>query len=215
MFGKLDFEPLKGSLAKFKASKIFGVIVTFPTPESAAKFLQECEQDYIDVLDERRVYLSLEFAADMYHYPGADFSSIDELNAYTGYKKEPIKKSSSMNDQPTFFSKAQLSFEGDTFNFKKETDCAQYYSDEECAKFVGKKSLDDADGFHLEFLENCTTFRTLAFYLVSKHGYDAHFAAKIINDLERTKNDPETITPVDVFDYFEKNKSNYIDSLKM
>ncbi|MBA3535563.1 MAG: hypothetical protein H0T84_02975 [Tatlockia sp.] len=85
--------------------------MTFPTAEKASGFLKltsgEYYKDYLDKINDTTFYLSLEFASIMYCYPGADFSNLDDLNRYTGYKKEDKNQQSITEEKQPFIESPQ------------------------------------------------------------------------------------------------------------
>jgi len=230
MFSKLDYPVLKNTDAKFEKGEFYGAILTFPCAENASSFLKvssdEYYKDYVDQINDTNFYLSLEFASFLYCYPGADFSNLDELNSYTGYKKEDINLQSFLeekqpiieipkdipkNSNPINISKVNQTFfsfspkyDADKLKFKREVYYPDdFYTDEECAKFVGKDKLTKAERFVLIGHSNCTAFPTLAFYLEKKHG--CHDAIKAINRLDNeTEGTLKTLTPIEVIDFIEK-----------
>ncbi len=229
MFAGLDYPILKNTHAKFEEGERFGATLTFPTSESASNFLKahsdEYWNEYLHKINDTTVYLWLEFASIMYSYPGADFSNLDELNSYTGYKKQDktqqslpekqpiieIPKDIPKNSNPINISKVNQTFfsfspkyDADKFNFRKEMYAGDFYTDDECAKFVGQDKLTKDDEDTLSCLSNCTSFPTVAFYVEKKHGYDAMIAAKAINKLVAEAEDTlKTLTPIEVIDFIE------------
>ena len=229
MFSKLEYPELKNTHAKFEKGELYGALLTFPTAEMASSFLKltsgEYYKDYIDKINDTTFYLSLEFASFLYCYPGADFSNLDELNCYTGYKKQDkiqqslpekqpiieIPKDIPKNSNPINISKADQTlfsfspkYDADKLKFKREVYYPDdFYTDAECAKFVGKDKLTKEDEFTLIGHSNCTAFPTLAFYLEKKHGCSD--AIKAINRLDNeSEGTLKTLTPQEVMDFIEK-----------
>lgn len=229
MFSKLDYPELKNTHAKFEKGELYGAILTFPTAEKASSFLKltsgEYYKNYLDKINDTTFYLSLEFASLLYGYPGADFSNLDELNSYTGYKKEDKNQQSvaeekqpiieipqdiPKNSNPiiskvtqTFFSFSPKN-DADKLKFKREVHYPDdFYTDDEIAKFVGKDKLTEGDQNTLIGHSNCTAFPTLAFYLEKKH--ECYDAIKAINRLDNESGGTlKTLTPQEIIDSIEK-----------
>ena len=222
----LHYPSLKKTGAKFEAGENSGAVVTFPTTAAAKTFLQEIgkgDQDYLETgliekINEKQLYLNLEFAAVLYGYPGESFDNIRlrELNEYSGYSNQPsfkiIAKTGEATSSPP--SKQALSSQAspkikstlfvqtvkksnDETPFRRENFVYNYYNEEECSALLGEKLTDEDKGL-LAFLENGCSYRTLALYLVKVHKQEPGFVQGVINELAHEHSNPQTLTPQQV-----------------